>query len=73
MYHDQCQIANKLLDFDRGISIHGGTPVPTVTTAHGTAFDIVGTGRANPDALARAITVAARIAHNRDMYDGRSG
>ncbi len=73
MYHDQCQIANKLLDFDRGISIHGGTPVPTVTTAHGTAFDIVGTGRANPEALARAITVAARIAHNRDMYDGRSG
>lgn len=69
MYHDQCQIANKLLDFDRGISIHGGTPVPTVTTAHGTAFDIVGTDRANPEALCRAITVAARVARNRKMYE----
>lgn len=69
MYHDQCQIANKLLDFDRGISIHGGTPVPTVTTAHGTAFDIVGTGRANPEALCRSIAVAARVAGNRKMYE----
>lgn len=69
MYHDQCQIANKLLDFDRGISIHGGTPVPTVTTAHGTAFDIVGANRANPEALCRAITVAARVAGNRKMYE----
>ncbi len=69
MYHDQCQIANKLLDFDRGISIHGGTPVPTVTTAHGTAFDIVGTDRANPEALCRAIGVAGKVAGNRKMYE----
>jgi 4-hydroxythreonine-4-phosphate dehydrogenase len=69
MYHDQCQIANKLLEFDRGISIHGGTPVPTVTTAHGTAFDIVGTGRGNTQPLARAVAIAAKIAGNRDLYD----
>jgi len=69
MYHDQCQIANKLLEFDRGISIHGGTPVPTATTAHGTAFDIVGTGRGNTQPLARAVAIAAKIAGNRDLYD----
>ena len=48
MYHDQCQIANKLLEFERGIAIHDGSPVPTVTTGHGTAYDIVGPGKANP-------------------------
>lgn len=62
MYHDQCQIANKLLEFDRGIAIHGGSPAPTVTTAHGTAYDIVGKGLANPTPLKRAISVAAKIA-----------
>lgn len=71
MYHDQCQIANKLLEFERGIAIHGGSPVPTVTTAHGTAFDIVGEGSANPEPLARAISVAAKIANNRELYAGR--
>ena len=68
MYHDQCQIANKLLEFERGIAIHGGSPVPTVTTGHGTAYDIVGKGLANPKALKRAIAVAANIGRNRDMY-----
>lgn len=72
MYHDQCQIANKLLEFDRGVVIHGGSPVPTVTTAHGTAFDLVGQGKANPRPLARGVALAAKIAHNRALYAGRA-
>ncbi len=72
MYHDQCQIANKLLEFDRGVVIHGGSPVPTVTTAHGTAYDIVGHGKANPQPLARCVKLAARIAHNRALYEERA-
>lgn len=72
MYHDQCQIANKLLEFDRGVVIHGGSPVPTVTTAHGTAYDIVGQGKANPQPLIRAVALAAKIAHNRELYAGRA-
>ena len=71
MYHDQCQIANKLLEFERGIAIHGGSPVPTVTTGHGTAYDIVGQGKANPIPLKRAITVAGNIARNSGMYAAR--
>lgn len=72
MYHDQCQIANKLLEFDRGVVIHGGSPVPTVTTAHGTAYDIVGQGKANPQPLSRGVALAAKIARNRALYEGRA-
>jgi 4-hydroxythreonine-4-phosphate dehydrogenase len=42
MYHDQGQIAVKLLGFDRGVTMAGGLSVPVCTPAHGTAFDVVG-------------------------------
>lgn len=57
MYHDQGQVATKLLGFDRGVSIHGGMPVAIATCAHGTAFDIAGTGKARPEALKQALKV----------------
>ncbi|MEX0759696.1 MAG: 4-hydroxythreonine-4-phosphate dehydrogenase PdxA, partial [Tistlia sp.] len=47
MYHDQGQIAIKLIGFDRGVTVLGGLPVPICTPAHGTAYDIVGQGTAN--------------------------
>ncbi|MGR6319066.1 4-hydroxythreonine-4-phosphate dehydrogenase PdxA [Micromonospora soli] len=47
MYHDQGQIAMKLMGFDRGVTVQGGLPVPIATPAHGTAFEIVGKGVAN--------------------------
>jgi len=47
MYHDQGQIAIKLLGFDQGVSLLAGLPVPVTTPAHGTAFDIAGTNMAN--------------------------
>ncbi|MEM7259398.1 MAG: 4-hydroxythreonine-4-phosphate dehydrogenase PdxA, partial [Pseudomonadota bacterium] len=47
MYHDQGQIAIKLLGFDQGVSMLAGLPVPVTTPAHGTAFDIVGHNQAN--------------------------
>ena len=37
MYHDQGQIATKLLGFERGVTLHGGLPVPVATPAHGTS------------------------------------
>ena len=43
-----------------------------VTIGHGTAFDIVGQGEANPIPLARAISIAGMIAHNGGMYASRS-
>lgn len=62
MYHDQGQIALKLRGFDRGISIIGGLPAPIVTCAHGTAFDIVGTGVVKTLAFEHAVEVASRMA-----------
>jgi 4-hydroxythreonine-4-phosphate dehydrogenase len=54
MYHDQGQIALKLLGFERGVTILGGLPVPIATPAHGTAYDIVGRGIAEPSATIKA-------------------
>ncbi|MDR1708240.1 MAG: 4-hydroxythreonine-4-phosphate dehydrogenase PdxA, partial [Candidatus Accumulibacter sp.] len=62
MYHDQGQIAMKLLGFDRGVTMMGGFPFPICTPAHGTAYDIAGRGIANPGASRAAVLLAARMA-----------
>jgi len=61
MYHDQGQIALKLLGFDRGVTLAGGLPAVITTPAHGTAFDIVGKGIAEVGALREAFLVACRM------------
>lgn len=61
MYHDQGQIAMKLIGFDRGVTIQGGLPVVIATPAHGTAFDIVGQGIANLGATEHAFELAAAV------------
>jgi 4-hydroxythreonine-4-phosphate dehydrogenase len=65
MYHDQGQIAMKLMGFWRGVTVHGGLPVPIATPAHGTAFDIHGQGRADVGATQKAFDIAARMAQDR--------
>jgi 4-hydroxy-L-threonine phosphate dehydrogenase PdxA len=62
MYHDQGQIAMKLMGFERGVTVHGGLPVPIATPAHGTAYDIVGKGVANVQAMRNAFELAVRMA-----------
>ncbi|HEV2674954.1 MAG TPA: 4-hydroxythreonine-4-phosphate dehydrogenase PdxA [Aliidongia sp.] len=61
MYHDQGQVAIKLLGFEKGVTVQGGLPVPITTPAHGTAFDIVGANKANVEATAQAFLLAARL------------
>ena len=61
MYHDQGQVAVKLLGFERGVTVHGGLPIPITTPAHGTAFDITGQGKANAEAMAQAFLLAAKM------------
>ena len=61
MYHDQGQIAMKLLGFERGVTVHGGLSTPITTPAHGTAFDIVGKGVANPQALKQALKLCTQM------------
>jgi len=62
MYHDQGQIAIKLLGFSRGVTVQGGLPVPITTPAHGTAYDISGKGVADPQATLNAFAIACRMA-----------
>jgi len=61
MYHDQGQIAIKLLGFERGVTVQGGLPIPIATPAHGSAYDIAGLGRANVEATWQAFLIAARM------------
>jgi 4-hydroxythreonine-4-phosphate dehydrogenase len=65
MYHDQGQIAMKLMGFSRGVTVHGGLPVPITTPAHGTAFDIQGKGVANAGAIQAAFDIGLRLAAGR--------
>ena len=65
MYHDQGQIAMKLMGFDRGVTLLGGFPFPICTPAHGTAYDIAGRGVANVGATRAALLLAARMASAR--------
>jgi len=61
MYHDQGQIAIKLLGFARGVTVQGGLPIPITTPAHGTAYDIAGQGKASAEATWQAFQIACRM------------
>jgi len=61
MYHDQGQIAMKLMGFDHGVTLHGGLPVPVATSASGSAFDIAGKGIANVEGLQHAFDLCVRM------------
>ena len=65
MYHDQGQIATKLLGFNKGVTVTAGLPSVFTTPAHGTAYDIVGKGVADVGAIEHAFTLAARMAAGR--------
>jgi 4-hydroxy-L-threonine phosphate dehydrogenase PdxA len=61
MFHDQGQIAMKLMGFDQGVTVPGGLPIPIATAAHGTAYDIAGRGIANLGAMRNAFVLACRM------------
>jgi 4-hydroxythreonine-4-phosphate dehydrogenase len=71
MYHDQGQIATKLRGFQRGVTVTGGLETVFTTPSHGTAFDIVGKGVANPGATETAIRLAASLAAGRKTAAAR--
>jgi len=64
MYHDQGQIAMKLIGFDHGVTVHAGLAYPVTTSAHGSAFDIAGKGLASENALRAAFLLACSMAEN---------
>jgi 4-hydroxythreonine-4-phosphate dehydrogenase len=65
MYHDQALIPLKTVDFDQGVNITLGLPFVRTSPDHGTAFDLAGSGRANPQSLMAALAVARTIAGHR--------
>ena len=65
MYHDQGQIAMKLIGFEAGVTLLGGFAFPLVTAAHGSAYDIAYKGVANPGAMMNAMAIAFRMADAR--------
>jgi 4-hydroxythreonine-4-phosphate dehydrogenase len=65
MYHDQGQIATKLLGFSKGVTVTAGLKTVFTTPAHGTAYDIVGQGKANVGSIEFAFTLAAKMAASR--------
>lgn len=64
MYHDQGQIALKLKGFDQGITVAGGQPYPIATCAHGTAYDIAGTGIVKTSAFENAVKQTVKMANH---------
>ncbi len=62
MYHDQALIPIKTLAFDHAVNVTLGLPFVRTSPDHGTAFDIAGTGRANPSSLVAALKLANRLA-----------
>ena len=61
MYHDQALIPIKTLAFDHAVNVTLGLPFVRTSPDHGTAFDIAGTGTADPSSLVAALALAARL------------
>jgi 4-hydroxythreonine-4-phosphate dehydrogenase len=61
MYHDQALIPIKTLAFDHGVNVTLGLPFVRTSPDHGTAFNLAGTGRADPSSLLAALKLAARL------------
>ncbi|HRY16738.1 MAG TPA: 4-hydroxythreonine-4-phosphate dehydrogenase PdxA, partial [Candidatus Competibacteraceae bacterium] len=64
LYHDQGHIATKMMDFYRTIAITIGLPFIRTSVDHGTAFDLAGSGQANPLSMTEAIRLAGVYALN---------
>ena len=58
MYHDQALVPFKTLAFEEGVNVTLGLPFVRTSPDHGTAFDIAGTGKANPKSLIEALRLA---------------
>lgn len=62
MYHDQATIPSKLLGFGEAVNVTLGLPLVRTSVDHGTAYDLAGTGRAEPRGMAEALSLAGRLA-----------
>ena len=61
-YHDVGMAAFKTASFGQGVNVTLGLPFVRTSPDHGTAFDLVGTGRADPSSFMEAVNLALRLA-----------
>ena len=73
MYHDQALIPIKTLAFDHAVNVTLGLPFVRTSPDHGTAFDIAGTGRADPASLIAALQLAATLSSRPPVAPGCAG
>jgi len=64
-YHDVGMAAFKTVSFGGGVNVTLGLPFPRTSPDHGTAFDLVGQGRADPQSTLQALRLAVRLAGRR--------
>src|ERR687894_678289 len=65
-YHDQRHIPIKRIGFDTGVNVTVGLPFFRTSVDHGTAFDIAGTGKADPSSLRAAVDLARTLAGDKE-------
>ncbi|HEV2599622.1 4-hydroxythreonine-4-phosphate dehydrogenase PdxA [Sphingopyxis sp.] len=65
-YHDQALTPFKALHFHDGVNLTLGLPIIRTSPDHGTAFNIAGTGQADPGPTIAAIAMAGRMALARE-------
>ena len=65
MYHDQGLIPLKMSGFHKGVNFSSGLPIIRTSPDHGTAYELAGTGKANPGSMIAAIKLAVFIHHHR--------
>lgn len=61
MYHDQGLIPVKYLGVADGVNVTLGLPLLRTSPDHGTAFDLAGTGKADPSSLLCALSMARSL------------
>ena len=69
MYHDQGLIPVKQLDVHRAVNVTLGLPFIRTSPDHGTAYDIAGTGRADPRGMRAAVDLALELATTREARE----
>jgi 4-hydroxythreonine-4-phosphate dehydrogenase len=67
MYHDQALVPFKTLAFEEGVNVTLGLPFVRTSPDHGTAFDIAGTGKANPRSLIEALRLADAMTRDAEV------
>lgn len=71
MYHDQAMIPVKLLEWEKAVNVSLGLPFMRTSPAHGTAYDIAGKNKANPESMIEAIKLAAKLTRNKERWNDR--